>query len=88
MQEEYLGDVQIYCTLYFSNDSFIRMRSILLRKNRNVLQDNEWSGRDRYWHILPFYLGVSDRDSKMQEQIEGIEKHSPRRRREKRKQEA
>ncbi len=53
------------------------MRSILLRKDRDVLQDNEWSGRDRHWNIVPFYLGRFDRDCKMQEQIEGIEKHPP-----------
>jgi hypothetical protein len=47
------------------------MRSILLRKDRDVLQDNEWSRWDRHWNIVPFYLGRFDRNCKMQEQIKG-----------------
>jgi hypothetical protein len=59
------------CILAMIVSYLIPMRSILLRKDRDVLQDNEWSGWDRHWNIVPFYLGRSDRDCKMQEQIEG-----------------
>jgi len=59
----------IYCALYYSNDIIFRICSLFLHKSRDILQDNEWSGRDCHWYIVPFYLGRCDRDSKMQEHI-------------------
>ncbi len=59
--------------MYFSNDNFIRICSVVLRKRRDFLQDNERGGRACYWNIVPFYLGCSDRDSEMQEYVKGKE---------------